>query len=116
MDGMETAVDGMDEEFEEEEIYAFPASFAQQRLWFVDQMEPGKTVYNIPYHHQMRWTGPLNVQALEQALAEIVWRHEPLRTTFLNIDGEAVQVIQPEVEFELPIVDLTMLSKEDQES
>ena len=116
MDGMETAVDGMDEEFEEEEIYAFPASFAQQRLWFVDQMEPGKTVYNIPYHHQMRWTGPLNVQALEQALAEIVWRHEPLRTTFLNIDGEAVQVIQPEVEFELPIVDLTKLAKEDQEA
>lgn len=103
-------------EHEEEEVYAFPASFAQERLWFVDQMEAGTAVYNVPYHHQMRWKGELNVSALEQALTEIVWRHEPLRTTFVNVDGEAVQVIQPEVDFELPIVDLTKLAPADQEA
>ena len=116
MNGMDTAVNGQDDGYEEEEIFAFPASFAQQRLWFVDQMEPGKTVYNIPYHHQMRWKGHLNVKALEQALEELIWRHEPLRTTFMNIDGEAVQVIAEEVDFALPVVDLTKLSREDQEA
>ncbi len=109
-------VNEFENEHEEEEVYAFPASFAQERLWFVDQMEAGTAVYNVPYHHQMRWQGELNVPALAQALTEIVWRHEPLRTTFMNVDGEAVQVIQPEVDFELPIVDLTKLAPADQEA
>ena len=72
---------------------ALPLSFAQQRLWFLDQYEPGSSVYNIP--NAIRLTGALNVSALEQSVQEIVNRHEALRTTFSMVDGEAVQVIAP---------------------
>src|SRR5262249_47365835 len=62
-----------------------PLSFAQQRLWFIDQLEPGSATYNIP--GALRFTGALDVGALAQSLAEIVRRHETLRTTFLVEDG-----------------------------
>jgi amino acid adenylation domain-containing protein len=82
-----------------------PLSFAQQRLWFLDQYEPGSSVYNI--FNAMRLTGALNVSALEQSVQEIVNRHEALRTTFSMVDGEAVQVIAPSLKLTLPIVDLS---------
>src|SRR5215211_4657012 len=66
-------------------------SFAQERLWFLDQLEPGRPTYNIPA--AMRLTGPLHVMALERSLGEIVHRHEALRTTFTAADGHPVQVI-----------------------
>ncbi|MCP4415139.1 MAG: SDR family NAD(P)-dependent oxidoreductase, partial [Chloroflexi bacterium] len=103
-----------DLEEEDEEIYTFPVSFAQQRLWFVDQLDPGKAVYNIPYHHQTRWKGALNVPALEYALVELVARHEPLRTTFMVDDGEPVQVIRAKVNTSLPVIDLTHLQADEQ--
>src|ERR671916_2678601 len=66
----------------------FPLSFAQQRLWFLDQLEPNSAVYNIPDMHY--FSGLLNLDALERSLSEIVRRHEILRTTFHSVDGEPV--------------------------
>ncbi len=62
------------------EVFVFPASFAQRRLWFLDQLEPDSPFYNIPA--AIRLTGKLNIVALGQSLNEIVRRHQTLRTTF----------------------------------
>ena len=70
---------------------SFPLSFAQQRLWFLDQLEPGNPAYNIPA--AFRLIGTLNHEALEKSLNEIVNRHEILRTTFTAVSGKAVQII-----------------------
>ena len=70
---------------------AFPASFAQQRLWFLDQFEPGTAAYNLP--RIFRISGPLNVDALTRAFQEVVQRHGSLRTVFDSVEGEARQVV-----------------------
>ena len=75
----------------EEDVFVLPASFAQRRLWFLDQWEPG--VYHITM--AVRLTGRLNVTAMEQALREVVRRHEALRTSFKIVDGNLFQVIVP---------------------
>jgi amino acid adenylation domain-containing protein len=84
---------------------ALPLSFAQQRLWFLDQLEPQKAIYN--YSSAVRLRGPLDLEALERTLTEIVRRHEVLRTTFQSIDGEVVQVISPPQPVKLEVVDIT---------
>jgi amino acid adenylation domain-containing protein/non-ribosomal peptide synthase protein (TIGR01720 family) len=84
-----------------------PLSFAQQRLWFLAQMDPSSPAYNIP--NAMRIRGPLNVAALEQSLNAIVRRHEVLRTTFRAEGGQPVQVITPALTIPLPLVDLQFL-------
>ncbi|HSG39079.1 MAG TPA: condensation domain-containing protein, partial [Thermoanaerobaculia bacterium] len=84
-----------------------PLSFAQQRLWFIDQLEPGSPLYNIPV--TLRVEGPLRAEVLALCLGEIVRRHEALRTVFAAIEGSPVQVIQPAAPFELPVVDLAAL-------
>jgi surfactin family lipopeptide synthetase A len=84
-----------------------PLSFAQQRLWFVDQWDPGSPVYNI--RHVLRLSGPLNVRALERSLNEIVRRHEVLRTRFPTVDGLPVQQIESSLTLPLPVVDLRHL-------
>src|SRR4051794_24323324 len=71
----------------------FPASWAQRTLWFLEQMSPGRTTYNM--HAPVRVLGPLDPDVLGRAINEIVRRHEALRTTFTSIDGEPVQVIAP---------------------
>ncbi len=81
-----------------------PASFAQERLWFLDQWEPDSPVYNLG--SAFRLSGGLDVTALQQALNEIVRRHEVLRTTFAAQDGQPYQVIAPQLTVELPVVDL----------
>ncbi len=83
-----------------------PLSFSQRRLWFLDQLDPGSAVYNIPYPLQI--AGPLNVAALSQALEEIVRRHEALRTSFPSgpADGEPYQEIAPAGPVPLPVIDL----------
>lgn len=100
----------------ESEIFVFPASFAQQRLWLVDQISPGKAVYNIPYHHQTRLRGPLNVAALTEAVQALLARHEPLRTTFTTEEGEIMQVIAPPRPIELPIIDIGSLPPAEREA
>src|SRR6185295_19726795 len=64
-----------------------PLSFAQQRLWFLDQMEPGTSTYNIPIG--IRLSGQLDVEALERSIGEVVRRHETLRTRFVEEEGAA---------------------------
>ena len=86
-----------------------PLSFAQQRLWFIDQLEPGGSVYNFPA--AVRLKGPLDLVALKQSLDTIVNRHEALRTTFSTIDGQPVQIIAPVLILTLPVVDLRHLSE-----
>src|SRR6185369_11413854 len=90
------------------------ASFAQQRLWFLEQLEPGQAAYNVP--RAMRVDGPLNIQALRATLAELVRRHEPFRTHFLNVDGELRQIICDDVDIPLTEIDLTTLSKDQRDA
>jgi amino acid adenylation domain-containing protein len=81
-----------------------PLSFAQERLWFLDRLQPGPA-YDIPL--ALRATGRLDVAALAAALGEIVRRHEVLRTVYADRDGTPVQVVEPEAGHALPVVDLT---------
>ena len=90
-----------------------PLSFAQQRLWFLQQLEPESTSYNLPL--AVRLTGSLDCTALQRSLSEIVRRHEALRTTFATADGEPVQVIHPAVEVSLPLIDLSRLPANERE-
>jgi len=89
-----------------------PLSFAQNRLWFLDQFDPGNTAYNIlsGYH----FTGPLNIIALEQSFNELIKRHEILRTTFRVIGEEPVQWIADTFKLPLTIIDLRDSSEADQ--
>jgi amino acid adenylation domain-containing protein/non-ribosomal peptide synthase protein (TIGR01720 family) len=91
-----------------------PLSFAQQRLWFLDQMEPESPIYNIPA--AVRLKGTLNVIALEKGLNELIRRHESLRTTFSTVAGRAVQEIHPAYNLKLPVVDLTHLPEAEREN
>ncbi len=84
-------------------------SFAQQRLWFLDQLEGQSAAYNISQILQL--AGHLDINALEQAIAEIVRRHEVLRTTFQVFNDEPVQVITPAEPLTLPVVDLQSWSE-----
>ncbi|HEX9937882.1 MAG TPA: amino acid adenylation domain-containing protein, partial [Longimicrobium sp.] len=86
-----------------------PLSFAQERLWFLDRMEPGNTFYNLPSSLLLR--GALDQVALERAVGEIVRRHEALRTVFAEADGSPVQVIAPFGGFTLPVEDLSGLGE-----
>ncbi|MEE8584336.1 MAG: amino acid adenylation domain-containing protein, partial [Acidobacteriota bacterium] len=90
-----------------------PLSFAQQRLWFLDQLEPGTSSYNVP--SALRLKGRLNIAALMGSLNEIRRRHEALRTCFPAQDGKPVQSIQPEYRLPLPIVDLCACPQDQRE-
>ncbi len=90
-----------------------PLSFAQQRLWFLAQLEPDSPFYNLPETYRI--SGPLDVPALERSLTEVVRRHEALRTTFHNEDGEPVQVIHQPFEVTIPVIDLTDRPAEERE-
>ncbi|HZP16376.1 MAG TPA: condensation domain-containing protein, partial [Terriglobales bacterium] len=92
---------------------AMPLSYTQQRLWFLDQLEPGTPLYNISAMYRM-W-GPLNIEALQRTFNEIVRRHESLRATFRNVDGQPIQVISPELQLPIRIVHHPGLSGEDRE-
>jgi amino acid adenylation domain-containing protein len=83
---------------------ALPLSFAQQRLWFLDQWEPGSPVYNICRAYRLR--GNLDIGAMQESLSTIVQRHEVLRTCFPAIDGQPSQVITSCLEIPLRVIDL----------
>ncbi len=101
-----------------------PLSFAQQRLWFLDQLEPGHPFYTIPT--AVHLDGPLDIAALQRSLGLVVQRHEILRTTFVPSDGHPVQVIAPTGvgggdgwafhETPLPVVDLRDLPQDEREA
>jgi amino acid adenylation domain-containing protein len=82
-----------------------PASFAQERLWFLDQLEPGTAAYNLV--RAFRITGPLDVKALTSAIRAVIRRHESLRTIFESVDGHARQVVLPDVDVQVPVIDLS---------
>ncbi|GAX39730.1 amino acid adenylation domain-containing protein [Tolypothrix sp. NIES-4075] len=84
-----------------------PVSFAQQRLWFLQQFEPESGFYNIPV--AMRFQGQLNVAALEQSLNQIINRHEALRTNFIQVNGQPMQVIASSSTLPLAVYDLQQL-------
>src|SRR6186997_2144559 len=96
------------------ESFVFPASYAQQRLWLLDQLEPGSHVYNIgaPIHLE----GHLNVRALGESLNEVVRRHEVLRTTFSASDGKPMQVIASSLQLAMPFIDLQPLEPAEQQA
>ncbi|MGI0489248.1 amino acid adenylation domain-containing protein [Pantanalinema rosaneae CENA516] len=91
-----------------------PLSFAQQRLWFLDQLVPNSAFYNIP--QALRLQGELNLLALEHSLNAIVQRHEALRTSFTVVNDQPIQVIVPEVILSLPVVDLRSLPNGEREA
>ncbi|WP_459502279.1 non-ribosomal peptide synthetase [Bacillus sp. C1] len=90
-----------------------PLSYAQQRLWFIDQFMPNSALYNIPI--VCRLTGNWVHEALETGWNQLIERHESLRTVFHEVDGHPVQQIQPYAFRSLPQIDLTTLSREEQE-
>ncbi|HEX8273227.1 MAG TPA: amino acid adenylation domain-containing protein, partial [Longimicrobiaceae bacterium] len=88
---------------------ALPLSFAQERLWFLDRLEPGSSFYNLPA--ALRLHGALDVEALGSALGEIVRRHEALRTVFVEAEGSPVQAVAPFGGWSLPVEDLARLDE-----
>ncbi|AEI67135.1 non-ribosomal peptide synthetase [Corallococcus macrosporus] len=91
-----------------------PLSAMQERLWLLEQLQPGTALYNVPWAAWL--TGPLDVPALERALAGLFLRHEALRTTFASNAGEPVQVIHPSAGVALPVVDLGALPEAEREA
>jgi amino acid adenylation domain-containing protein len=90
-----------------------PLSYAQQRLWFLDQLMPGSNAYNVPA--EMYLEADTKISALEQALSEVVRRHEALRTTFYVSGGQPLQRINPASTLRLPVVDLRSLNETEAE-
>jgi len=86
---------------------AFPASFAQQRLWFLDQLEPGTAAYNLV--RVFRVVGPLNLGALTRAFETVLLRHASLRTVFESVDGNPRQVVLPDANVHIAVLDLSGL-------
>src|SRR5689334_12639000 len=91
-----------------------PLSFAQQRLWVLDQLVPNSPAYNMAEF--FRLTGPLNVKALEQSLNEIMRRHEILRTTIAVVEGQPVQIVAPPMQMKLPVRNLEALLMTEQDT
>ena len=96
-----------------EDVFVIPASFAQERLWFLDQLQPERSNYNICAAFLL--AGPLDLAALRRSLDELVRRHEPLRTTFGLIDGEPVQFIAASFTSAVQIVELQTLPPDERE-
>jgi amino acid adenylation domain-containing protein len=88
-----------------------PLSFAQERFWFLERLQPGLALSHISGAE--RFSGPMDVPALQRALAEVVRRHEALRTVFHDVDGAPVQRILPPASFDLPVEDLSALGEEE---
>ncbi len=89
-------------------------SYAQERLWFMDQLEPDSALYNIPAAYRL--DGRLDVGALEQSFGALIGRHEALRTRFVAVGGQPLQVVDPQAGFALPVVDLGALAAPDDEA
>ncbi|HEX8092155.1 MAG TPA: condensation domain-containing protein, partial [Blastocatellia bacterium] len=88
-----------------------PLSFAQERMWFLNQLSPDSAAYNMPV--ALRMTGQLNQDALERSFNEIIARHESLRTTFHLAEGRPLQFIHPAAALHIPVVDLRHIPEHD---
>jgi amino acid adenylation domain-containing protein len=97
-----------------EDVFVLPASFAQQRLWLLDQLQPGDPTYNIAA--AVRLKGQLEIDALRDGLNKVAQRHETLRTTFMIVDDELVQVVAQSLNVLLPVIDLHNLTKQEREA
>src|SRR6185436_17196210 len=84
-----------------------PLSFAQQRLWFIHQIDPSSPAYNVP--NALRLRGALDRSVMQRCVEEVLRRHESLRTRFETRGGAPLQVIEPEARVEHPVIDLTHL-------
>ena len=93
---------------------SFPLSFAQERLWFLDQLEPHNPFYNVPAAVSL--TGPLDLAALRRSLDAIIRRHEILRTVFAVVHGRPVQIVMPPPALGLPVLDLRRLPEAEREA
>ncbi|HEU4508047.1 MAG TPA: amino acid adenylation domain-containing protein [Pyrinomonadaceae bacterium] len=91
-----------------------PLSFAQQRLWLAHQLDPNSSAYHVS--NAVRLTGALDVAALEQAITELVRRHESLRTRFVEVDDEPVQLIDPAGSLPLSLIDFSALIESEREA
>ncbi|HEY1351021.1 MAG TPA: amino acid adenylation domain-containing protein, partial [Ktedonobacteraceae bacterium] len=89
----------------------FPLSFAQQRLWFLAQLEPGNTAYNIPVAYSLK--GYLRLKVLQQSFYAMISRHESLRTTFAIQREQPVQLIKPAFVLRLPVIDLEHIPQQE---
>src|SRR2546421_12986916 len=94
--------------------YRFPATLAQQALWYLDRLEPGDPAWNIAVRFRLR--GPLNIPAFERAINEVVRRHEVLRTTFSFLDHAPVQIVHQTAAIPLPVDDLSHLPLTDRDA
>src|SRR5256885_1577934 len=94
---------------ETEDLFIFPASFAQQRLWFLHQLDKESAAYNIAA--TLHLSGDLNLAALQQSVNKIVQRHESLRTVFMEVDEQVAQVIHQSVRLPISVIDLCALTK-----
>src|SRR6185503_186598 len=93
---------------------SLPLSFAQQRLWFINQLDPDSPIYNVPL--AVRLTGKLDVQALEKTLSEVFRRHEVLRTTFVTVGDQPVQHIAAASQIKLECENLSELTEVEREA
>jgi amino acid adenylation domain-containing protein len=94
-------------------LESIPLSFAQARLWFLDQLQPNSAFYNIPL--ALRLSGQLNIVAIESSINEIIQRHEALRTNFTTQEGQPVQIIASTLNLKLLVVDLLYLPESSRE-
>jgi amino acid adenylation domain-containing protein len=92
---------------------SIPLSFAQARLWFLDQLQPNSAFYNIPL--ALRLSGQLNIAALQSSINEIIQRHEALRTNFATVEGQPVQVIASTLNCQLQVVNLLHIRESERE-
>jgi len=94
-------------------LESIPLSFAQARLWFLDQLQPNSAFYNMPL--ALRLSGQLNIAAIESSINEIIQRHEALRTNFTTQEGQPVQIIASTLNLKLRVVDLLYLPESSRE-
>ncbi|TCP59315.1 amino acid adenylation domain-containing protein [Tumebacillus sp. BK434] len=97
-----------------EEVYVFPASFAQQRMWVLDQLMPGSSAYNIPF--AVRMQGQIDAEVVAACVGEIVARHEVLRTRFLPVEGQPMQVIASTLDVPVLRADLRSMPAAEREA
>lgn len=92
---------------------SFPLSYAQERMWFLDQLAPGSTLFNVDT--SIRLAFPVDANALERSINEIVRRHDSLRTTFVTVGGTPAQVVAPSLTVQMPVLDLGNLPATERE-